>query len=288
MARIRELLRQGPTLSFEFFPPKTDEALRELEKTLRELEPLAPSFCSVTYGAGGSTRSNTLEAVLFIHHETPMTAMPHLTCTGQTRGDIEALLSRYRDEGLENVLALAGDPPLADEPPGDFEFAVELIALAKEVSDFDIGVAAFPEIHPRSPDREADRRFLAEKLRLADFGITQFFWTADHYFRMRDELDALGVDTPIIPSVFPFISVASARRFTQVNGAELPQWLADRLDAVADDPEEVRKLGVEVASALAAELLEQDPPGLHLYTMNRAQSVRQIYANLGLGPRRGG
>jgi methylenetetrahydrofolate reductase (NADPH) len=287
MARIRELLRQGPTLSFEFFPPKTDEALRELEKTLRELEPLAPSFCSVTYGAGGSTRSNTLEAVLFIHHETPMTAMPHLTCTGQTRRDIEALLSRYRDEGLENVLALAGDPPLADEPPGDFEFAVELIALAKEVSDFDIGVAAFPEIHPRSPDREADRRFLAEKLRLADFGITQFFWTADHYFRMRDELDALGVDTPIIPSVFPFISVASARRFTQVNGAELPQWLADRLDAVADDPEEVRKLGVEVASALAAELLEQDPPGLHLYTMNRAQSVRQIYANLGLGPRRG-
>jgi methylenetetrahydrofolate reductase (NADPH) len=285
MARIADLLAEGPTLSFEFFPPKTDEALRELEKTLRELEPLAPSFCSVTYGAGGSTRVNTLEAVLFIHHETSMTAMPHLTCTGQTRDDIGALLARYRDEGLENVLALAGDPPLADEPPGDFEFAVELIDLAKSVSDFSIGVAAFPELHPRSPDRASDRRFLAEKLAMADFAITQFFWTAEHYFRLVDELDALGVNTPVIPSVFPAISVAGAKRFTAVNGAEFPQWLADRLDPVADDAEETRKIGVEIATELAAELLEQDPPGLHLYTMNRAQSVREIYANLGLGRR---
>jgi methylenetetrahydrofolate reductase (NADPH) len=283
MPRIGDLVQQGRTISFEFFPPKTDEALREMEKTLRELEPLQPSFCSVTYGAGGSTRVNTLEAVLFIHHETSMTAMPHLTCTGQTRSDIEALLSRYRDEGLENVLALAGDPPLADEPPGDFEFAVELIALAKEVADFSIGVAAFPEVHPRSPDRAADRHFLAEKLRVADFGITQFFWTAEHYFRMVDELDALGVDTPVIPSVFPITSVAGARRFTAVNGAEFPRWLADRLDPVADDPTEVRKIGVEVATTLAEELLAQDPPGLHLYTMNRARSVREIWSNLGLG-----
>ena len=282
MARIGDLVREGRTVSFEFFPPKTDEALRELEKTLRELEPLGPSFCSVTYGAGGSTRVNTLEAVLFIHHETSMTAMPHLTCTGQTRDDIHALLTRYRDEGIENVLALAGDPPLADEPPGDFEFAVELIALAKEVADFSIGVAAFPEIHPRSPDRAADRRFLAEKLQVADFGITQFFWTAEHYFRMVDELEVLGVDTPVIPSVFPIISVAGAKRFTAVNGADFPQWLADRLDPVADDPAEVTKIGVEVATALAQELLAQDPPGLHLYTMNRASSVRQIWSNLGL------
>ena len=285
MARIADLLAQGKTLSFEFFPPKTDEALRELEKTLLELEPLAPSFCSVTYGAGGSTRSNTLEAVLFIHHETPMVAMPHLTCTGQTRGDIEALLSRYRDEGLDNVLALAGDPPLADEPPGDFQFAVELIELVKAVGDFSIGVAAFPEIHPRSPDRVADRRFLAEKLRMADFGVTQFFWTAEHYFRMVDELEALGVETPVIPSVFPIINVAGAKRFTSMNGAEFPRWLADRLDPVADDPAEVRKIGVDVATTLAAELLAQDPPGLHLYTMNRAESVRRVYDNLGLGPR---
>ena len=284
MTRIADLLAAGPTFSFEFFPPKTYEALRELEKTLRELEPLGPSFCSVTYGAGGSTRVNTLEAVLFIHHETSMVAMPHLTCTGQTRDDIEALVGRYRDEGLDNILALAGDPPLADEPPGDFQYAVELIDLVKTVGDFSIGVAAFPELHPRSPDRDADRRFLAEKLRLADFGITQFFWTAEHYFRMRDELAALGVDTPVIPSVFPIVSVAGAKRFTSVNGAEFPQWLADRLDPVADDPAEVRKIGIEVATSLAQELLAQDPPGLHLYTMNRPNSVRQIYANLGLGP----
>ena len=285
MARIRDLLAQGPTFSFEFMPPRTPEMLCDLEKTLQELEPLGPSFCSVTYGAGGSTRSNTLEAVLYIHHDTSMVAMPHLTCTGQTRADIEALLIRYRDEGLENVLALAGDPPLADEPPGDFTYAGELIDLATSVADFSIVVAAFPEVHPRSPDRETDRRFLAEKLRMADAGITQFFWTADHYFRMVDELDALGVTTPVIPSVFPVINVATAKRFTSVNGAEFPAWLAERLDPIADDQGEVRKIGVEVATELAQQLLAQDPPGLHLYTMNRSQSVREIYANLGLGPR---
>jgi methylenetetrahydrofolate reductase (NADPH) len=284
MPRIADLLARGQTFSFEFMPPRTPEMLRDLEKCLQELEALEPSFCSVTYGAGGSTRSNTLEAVLYIHNATPMVAMPHLTCTGQTRDDIEALLVRYHEEGLENVLALAGDPPLADEPAGDFTYAVELIDLAKSIGDFSIVVAAFPEVHPRSPDRETDRRFLAAKLRVADAAITQFFWTAEHYFRMVDEMAALGVDTPIIPSVFPVINVATAKRFTAVNGAEFPARLAERLDSVADDPAEVRKIGVDVATELAQELLAQDPPGLHIYTMNRSQSVREIYTNLGLGP----
>jgi methylenetetrahydrofolate reductase (NADPH) len=282
MARIADLLAAGQTFSFEFMPPRTPEMLRDLEKCLQELEPLEPSFCSVTYGAGGSTRSNTLDAVLYIHHDTPMVAMPHLTCTGQTRDDIERLLVRYRDEGLENVLALAGDPPLADEPEGDFTYATELIDLARSVCDFSIVVAAFPEVHPRSPDRETDRRFLAEKLRVADAAITQFFWTAEHYFRLVDEIAALGVDTPIIPSVFPVINAATAKRFTAINGAEFPPWLAERLDAAGDDPAEVRKIGVDVATELAQELLAQDPPGLHLYTMNRSQSVREIWTNLGL------
>jgi methylenetetrahydrofolate reductase (NADPH) len=284
MTRIADLLAAGRTVSFEFMPPRTPEMLRDLEKALQELEPLHPSFCSVTYGAGGTTRSNTLEAVLYIHHDTSMVAMPHLTCTGQTRDDIEALLVRYRDEGLENVLALAGDPPLADEPPGDFTYATELIELAKSVGDFSIVVAAFPEVHPRSPDRESDRRYLAEKLRVADAAITQFFWTAEHYFRMIDELDALGVSTPVIPSVFPVINVATAKRFTAVNGAEFPDWLAERLDPIADDPAEVRKVGVAIATELGAELLAQDPPGLHIYTMNRSASAQEIYDNLGLGP----
>src|SRR4051812_13584226 len=262
MAKIADLLAAGPTYSFEFPPPRSEEAVRNQQKVLLELEPLGPSFCSVTYGAGGSTRDNTLETVLYIHHHTSMVAMPHLTCVGQTRDEIEGLLVRYRDEGLDNVLALAGDPPLEGPDEGDFTYAVELIDLARSTCDFSVGVAAFPEVHPRSPDRESDRRYLADKLRVADFAITQFFWTADHYFRMRDELDALGVDTPVIPSVFPITTAATAQRFTSLNGAEWPQWLAARLEPVADDAQEVRKIGVEVATQLGQELLAQDPPGL--------------------------
>src|SRR5437588_9272044 len=197
MAKIADLLAAGPTYSFEFPPPRNEEGVRNQQKVLLELEPLAPSFCSVTYGAGGSTRDNTFESVLYIHHHTSMVAMPHLTCVGQTRDEIEGLLVRYRDEGLDNVLALAGDPPLEGPVTGDFTYSCELIELARSIGDFSVCVAAFPEIHPRSPDRDSDRQFLAEKLRLADFAITQFFWTADHYFRIVAELDAVGVTPPV-------------------------------------------------------------------------------------------
>ena len=282
MAKIADLLAAGPTYSFEFPPPRNEEAVRNQQKVLLELEPLGPSFCSVTYGAGGSTRDNTLETVLYIHHHTSMVAMPHLTCVGQTREEIEGLLIRYRDEGLQNVLGLAGDPPLEGPDEGDFTYAVELIELARATCDFSVGVAAFPELHPRSPDRESDRRHLADKLRVADFAITQFFWTADHYFRMVDELDALGVTTPVIPSVFPVINVATAKRFTSVNGAEFPARLAERLDPVADDDDEVRKVGIEVATQLGQDLLDQGVPGLHIYTLNRSASAKEIWSNLGL------
>jgi methylenetetrahydrofolate reductase (NADPH) len=282
MAKIADLLAAGPTYSFEFPPPRNAEAVRHQQKVLLELEPLAPSFCSVTYGAGGSTRDNTLETVLYIHHHTSMVAMPHLTCVGQTRAEIEGLLVRYREEGLDNVLALAGDPPLEGPDEGDFTYAVELIELARETCDFSVGVAAFPEVHPKSPSRESDRRHLAAKLRLADFAITQFFWTADHYFRLVDELEALGVDTPVIPSLFPIINVATAKRFSAVNGTEWPEWLSERLDPVADDPEEVRKIGVEVATRLGEELLAQRPPGLHIYTMNTSLAPKAVWQNLGI------
>jgi methylenetetrahydrofolate reductase (NADPH) len=282
MAKIAELLAAGPTYSFEFMPPRTPEMLRDLEKALQELEPLEPSFCSVTYGAGGSTRSNTFEAVMHIHHDTPMVAMPHLTCVGQTRDEIRGLLEQYRDAGVDNVLALAGDPPQDGVDPGEFRYAVELIDLAREIGDFSICVAAFPEVHPKSPDRAADRRYLADKLRVADFAITQFFWTVDHYFRMVDELDALGVDTPVIPSVFPIINVAAAKRFTSVNGAEFPTWLAERIEPLENDPEELRKVGVEIATELAQQLLDGGVPGLHIYTLNRSNSATTIWNNLGL------
>ena len=286
MPKIADLLAAGPTYSFEFMPPKTPEMLRELEKTLQQLEPLQPSFCSVTYGAGGSTRSHTKEAVMHIHHDTSMVAMPHLTCVGQTRAEIRALLESYRDAGIENVLALAGDPPQDGIDPGEFKYAVELIELARDIGDFSVGVSAFPEVHPKSPDRPSDRRYLAAKLELADFAITQFFWTVDHYFRMIDELDALGCTTPVIPSVFPIVNVAGAKRFSSVNGTEFPQWLADRVDPLADDPEELRKVGVEIATDLGQQLLDRGVPGLHIYTLNRPNSATTIWNNLGLSARR--
>jgi methylenetetrahydrofolate reductase (NADPH) len=282
VTRISDLLAAGPTFSVEFMPPRSDEMLRQLEKTLRELEPLAPSFCSVTYGAGGSTRGRTYEAVRYIHQDTPMPAMPHLTCVGQSRDEIEQLVRSYAADGIENLLALAGDPPQDGPAVGDFTYATELIELARSIGDFSIGVAAFPEVHPRSSDRESDRRHLAAKLEVADFAITQFFWDADEYFRLRDELDALGSTTPVIPSVFPVLNVATAQRFTAINGARWPESLQARFDAVGDSVDDVRRVGVEVACELGQRLLEHDVPGLHLYSMNRSESVQEIWTYLDL------
>lgn len=282
MARIGDLLREGPTYSVEFPPPKSDAMLRQFEKTLREIEPLHPSFCSVTYGAGGSTKEGTLEAVLHIHRDTNLAVMPHLTCAGQRRNEVIALVERYRDEGIENLLALAGDPPREGAVKGDFSYAMQLIEVAREMADFSIGVAAFPEVHPRSPDRRTDRRRLAEKLEISDFAITQFFWEAEHYLRLCEEMDDLGSTTPIIPSLFPVMNVATAQSFTTINGAEWPQWLQDRFDAAGDDKESVRQIGVEVACEIGQRLLQEGVPGLHIYTMNQAASVQEIWSNLGL------
>jgi methylenetetrahydrofolate reductase (NADPH) len=282
MTKISALLAAGRTFSVEFMGPRSEEALRDLEKTMGELSPLDISFCSVTYGAGGSSREGTHEGVLHIHRSGHV-AMPHLTCVGHTRDEVVGILEQYRDEGLSNVLALAGDPPRDGSPvKGDFRFAVELIELARSIGDYAVGVSAFPEVHPKSPDRATDRKRLAEKLAQADFGITQFFWKAEHYFRMRDELDALRCTTPVIPSVFPIINTATARRFSAMNGSVIPDELEARLDAVEGDAEATRALGVEVATAMSAELLAGDIPGLHVYTMNRSESVLEIWRNLGL------
>ena len=284
MARIGDLLREGPTYSVEFPPPKSDAMLRQFEKTLRELEPVHPSFCSVTYGAGGSTKEGTLEAVLHIHRDTDLPVMPHLTCAGQRREEVIGLVERYRDEGIENLLALAGDPPRDGSVDGDFSYALQLIEVARDIADFSIGVAAFPEVHPRSPDRKTDRRRLAEKLEVADFAITQFFWEAEHYFRLCEEMDDLGSTTPIIPSLFPVMNVATATSFTTINGAEWPRWLQERFDAAGDDKESVRRVGVDVACEIGQRLLAEGVPGLHIYTMNQAASAQEIWTNLGLAP----
>jgi methylenetetrahydrofolate reductase (NADPH) len=204
---------------------------------------------------------------------------------GHTRADIALLLDQYAAAGIENILALGGDPPAdGSEPGGDFEHAIELVEIVRaHPAGFSVGVAAHPEVHPRSPDRASDRRHLAEKLALADFGMTQFFFDADDYLRLVDELAELGCDKPLLPGVMPIVSVAGVRRMAAMNGSVIPDALLARLLAVEDQPDEVAKIGVEVASQLGAALLAEDAPGLHLYALNRSASVRQVYVNLGLG-----
>ena len=285
MAKIADLLAAGPTYSFEFFPPKTDEATKLLEQTISELEPLAPSFVSVTYGAGGSTRERTRDVVLHIERDTSIPAMAHLTCMGHSRAELVGILTEYREAGVQNILALAGDPPQGEEaPPSEPElaYALDLVELVREVGDFSVNVAAHPELHPRSPDRASDREHLAAKLAVADFGVTQFFFRASHYLVMIDELSALGVTKPVLPGIMPVTNAGQVKRFAEMAGAEFPADLAERLVAASDDPAEVRRIGVEVATELCQELLDAGVPGLHFYTLNRSTATREIYANLGL------
>lgn len=285
MTSIARLLDDGPTLSFELFPPKTDEAERTLERCVVELARLRPSFVSVTYGALGSTRERTRDVVIRINREQSFPAMPHLTCVGHTKGDIADLLDVYAANGIENILALGGDPPAdGSDAGGDYEYASQLVEQVRaHPAGFSVGVAAHPEVHPRSPDRATDRRHLAAKLQLADFAMTQFFFVVDDYLRLVDELAELGCDKPILPGVMPIASVPGVQRMSAMNGTRIPAPLLERLLAVADQPDEVAKIGIEVATELGAALLAEDAPGLHLYALNRSEAVRQVHANLGLG-----
>jgi methylenetetrahydrofolate reductase (NADPH) len=282
MTRIGELLESGPTLSYEFFPPKTDKAQRDLEKTLQELAPTSPDFVSVTYGALGSTRDRTHDIVNHIHTDMGMVVMPHLTCVGHTRAEVVQLLEQYRDEGIENVLALGGDPPKdPTAQQGEFRYASELVEVIRHVGDFSVGVAAFPEVHPRSSDRAADRRHLMTKLEKADFAITQFFFDPEPFLRLRDELAAHGCTTPILPGVLPVANVEGAKRMSAMNGATFPEWLEQRLSKAGSD-EAVVSIGTECATELATRLLAEGVPGLHLYTLNRSGPAREIVAATGL------
>lgn len=286
MARIADLLAAGRTFSFEFSPPKTDAAQMSLGRTIAELEPLGPSFVSVTYGAGGSTRARTQQVVTWIGKETGITPMAHLTCQNHVRGEICSLLDEYHAAGIENILALGGDAPQdpGDVKASDYRYASELLDEL-DTYDFSVGVAAHPEVHPRSADRASDRLRLADKLRRADFAITQFFFEAEHYVRLVDELDALGVDKPVIPGIMPVTNLGLVRRMAEMSGAAVPAWVVERLEAVGDDPEDVRRAGVEMATELCAALLDAGAPGLHFYTLNRSTATREIYASLGLPTR---
>lgn len=289
MAKIRDMLTEGPTYSFEFFPPKTDEGTRRLEKTIVELQPLEPSFVSVTYGAGGSTRERTRDIVCNIERDTGITAMAHLTCVAHRREDLVDLVTQYREADIGNILTLGGDPPKDMEHyPQDLTYAAELIELVQDVGDFSVGVAAQPELHPRSPDRASDRRHLAAKLAMADFGITQFFFKPEPYLQMLDELADLGCTTPVIPGIMPVTNVNSVGRMAEMSGSAFPPDLLERYQAAADENGEVAELGIELATQLCQDLLDAGAPGLHFYTLNRSPATRQIYTNLGLGPRSAG
>ncbi len=285
MTHIVDLFAHGPTLSFEFFPPKTEVGFTRLRETTEVLSALEPTFVSMTYGAGGTTRDTTRDLVIELNRDLPFPAMPHLTCVGQSRAEIRELLEAYRDAGIHNVLALGGDPPLdGSDPVGDFTYATELIELVREVGTFTVGVAAFPEVHPRSSDRDSDRRHLVDKLAMADFAITQFFLEPHHFLAMRDELDALGVDKPLLPGVMPFINVGGLRRMAKMNASHIPAELERELDLVDGDAEATRRLGVEHAAAQIEVLRSEDVAGLHLYSMNRPDSIRALDAAVGLRP----
>jgi len=282
MARIPELLASKRTLSFEFFPPKTAAANMTLGRTVAAIESLHPDFVSITYGAGGSDRHRTGDVVGWMLGETPWTPMPHLTCRGHRRDDVGSLLDRYAELGIENILALGGDPPAGGvEEPGDYLYAMDLLEDVVAADAFSVGVAAHPQVHPRSPDRATDRRFLADKLRIADFALTQFFFDVEHWVRLVEELSDLGIDKPVLPGIMPINNKAMVKRMVEMSGAVLPGWLADRLDAT-DDPDEVQRIGIDVATQLCSDLIDAGTPGLHLYALNRPDSVVEICMNLGL------
>ncbi len=294
MKSIRDILAAKkaagqPVVSFEFFPPKTDEGDRALlEKHIPALLAGRPDFCSVTYGAGGSTRDKTLMIVDRIQREHRLPALAHLTCVNHTRAEIGALLERFRALGCKNILALRGDPPGGGEfqaTPGGFEFSAQLVQFIREAGDFSIGVAGFPEGHIAcKAGKFADWQHLQEKVDAgADFVVTQLFFNNADYFEFRDHVtQKLGVNVPLIPGVVAILSATQITKFTQMCGAKIPPALRKKLDEIGTDDEAAAKFGIEYATRQCEELLRAGAPGIHFYTLNKAHSTVQVLKNLGL------
>jgi methylenetetrahydrofolate reductase (NADPH) len=284
-APVADLLAEGPTVSFEFFPPRTPEAAATLRTTIAELAPLEPSFVSVTYGAGGSTRELTHRLVVDLL-EDGINPVAHLTAVQHTIEELTSIVAGYRDAGVRNVLALRGDAPAGvDEPLRALEHAIDLVQLVRRHAGAgaSVGVAAHPEGHPDATSLADDRQHLATKLEVADFAVTQFFFAAEDYLRLVEDLDALDCRRPIVPGVMPVTNLAQIERFAALSGATFPTWLAERLLAVGDDPAAVRAIGVEAATELCMDLMDAGAPGLHFYTLNRSTATREVAANLGIG-----
>jgi methylenetetrahydrofolate reductase (NADPH) len=284
--RITELLdHRRPVFSFEFFPPKTDDGRRTLESTLEILKDDAPDYVSMTYGAGGSTRNATVDLSRWIKHDLGIEAMAHLSCVGEPTERLVEILDQVQEAGVENVLALRGDPPRGQSEwqphPGGLSYSVELIRLIRERFDLCVGAACFPEIHPNAPDRQSDLGYARDKQEAgAGFLITQLFFDNELYFDFVEEARAVGISVPIIPGIMPITNLSQIKRFTEMCGASIPEELERQLNGRADDPDAVAELGVAYATLQCSDLLSRGAPGIHFYTLNRSTATRAILAAL--------
>ncbi len=283
--KIGQLLGSGLfSISFEFFPPKDEKGERQLFETIRKLEKLNPTFVSVTYGAGGSTRDRTRRIVKRIHEETELTVMAHLTCIAHTKEELLDILRDYRNIGIENILALRGDVPRDRPdwrpPEGACRYAVELVELIRSSFGdyFSVGVAAYPEGHPESPNLEWEVKFFKRKVEAgADFAITQMFFVNEYYYRFVELCQKAGVEIPIIPGIMPITNFRQIKKFASLCGATIPSSLVEKMERVEDRPEEVKKIGIEFAIKQCLDLIEHGVPGLHFYTLNKSDATLRIY-----------
>ncbi|MCH8158165.1 MAG: methylenetetrahydrofolate reductase [NAD(P)H] [Nitrospinae bacterium] len=284
--KISEILQQVcPAFSFEFFPPKDDAGFEQLFQTIDQLKSNNPAFVSVTYGAGGSTRSKTIDLVGRIKNEIGLESMAHLTCVGHSADEIRSVLESLRDQGIDNVLALRGDPPQGEtdfvRPENGFGFANELVEFIRQEFPFCIGAAGYPEGHPECPDKELGLKHLKSKVDAgSDFIVTQLFFDNRFYFDFVKQVRAMGIDVPVIPGIMPILNLKQIKRFTKMCGATFPSDLISRLESVQDDPEAVRQVGIEHATAQCEELLTEGAPGIHFYTLNRSRATLSVLERL--------
>lgn len=270
--------------SFEFFPPKSDEAAVKLQQVREELSQVNPAYFSVTFGAGGSTQQGTMDTVLSIQ-AAGLNAAPHLSCIGSSEDSIRSMLQSYRQAGIKRLVALRGDMPSGMLQAGSFRYANELVEFIRaETGDhFHIEVAAYPEFHPQAPNAESDLRNFKRKVEAgADSAITQYFFNADAYFRFVDSCEAMQLDLPIVPGIMPITNFSQLARFSDLCGAEIPRWIRKRLEGFGDDRDSIRKFGLEVVSCMCEQLLAAGAPGLHFYTMNQSTATLALWHNLGL------
>jgi methylenetetrahydrofolate reductase (NADPH) len=290
--KLRDIYAQpGKTFSVEFYPPKDDAGVERLFVEVQELKKLSPAFCSVTYGAGGSTQTTTLEIVKRLRHEAGLEVMCHLTVVNQPKSNVHGVLEDLRENDIENLIALAGDPPRGSDEldwtphPDGYHHSRELVedALAFDAGWFSVAVAGFPEVHPRAVDRASDLRYLKEKVDAgADVVITQLFYDNDDFFRYVEDVRALGVEVPIVPGMMLIQSSAQCRRIASMCKSKIPRQLEQELEKVEDDPEAALQLGIDYTTKQCQELLDYGVPGFHFYSLNKARQITAIFDNLKL------